>query len=374
MYPALWHVTSRQWKSHRLRVALTTLGIALGVAVFFAVRTANASLLDSLTLTVERLAGKSTLEVTAGESGFSEKVLETVRSTPGVQVAEPVIEVMAHTGFEDEGNLLIMGVDATGDQSLREYQFARSQSEISDPLVYIAQPNSILVSRAFADRHGLRIGDPLPLFTSHGRKDFTVQGFFKPVGIGEIFGGNIAVMDVYSAQVEFDRGRNFDRIDLLNSPGTPVASLQAELRKRLPAGLDVVRPEVRGQALENAVTAMRLAMLIASFIALLVGVFIIFNSFTIAVNQRWKEIGILRAIGVERKYIAGMFLGEALVMAAIGSIIGIWAGYYLAAIANKVMGSIAASIYGVVSTSEPSKFYLNLAVVSFLLGIASSLG
>ena len=53
-----------------------------------------------------------------------------------------------------------------------------------------------------------------------------MQGFFKPVGIGEIFGGNIAVMDVYSAQVEFDRGRNFDRIDLLNSPGTSVESVQ----------------------------------------------------------------------------------------------------------------------------------------------------
>ncbi len=373
MYSALWHVTSRQWKSHRLRIALTTLGIALGVAVFFAVRTANASLLDSLALTVERLAGKSTLEVTAGESGFSEQVLDTVRATPGVQIAEPVIEVMAHTGFEDEGNLLIMGVDATGDQSLREYQFDRSQTQISDPLVYVAQPNSILVSRAFADRHALRIGDALPLFTSHGRKDFTVQGFFKPVGIGEIFGGNIAVMDVYSAQVVFDRGRNFDRIDLVNAPDVPVASLQQELRQRLPSGLDVVRPEVRGQALENTVTAMRLGMLIASFIALLVGVFIIFNSFTIAVNQRWKEIGILRAVGVERKYIAGMFLGEAFVMGVIGSVIGIWAGYYLAVFANKVMGSIAASIYGVVSTPEPSKLYWNLALISFLLGIASSM-
>src|ERR1700730_1253404 len=117
MVAALWQISSRQWRTHRLRVTLTTLGIALGVSVFFAVRTANASLLDSLTLTVERLAGKSTLEVAAGESGFPARVLETVRSTPGVQVAEPVIEVMAHTGFEDEGNLLIMGVDATGDQS-----------------------------------------------------------------------------------------------------------------------------------------------------------------------------------------------------------------------------------------------------------------
>ena len=59
MYPALWHVSARQWRSHRLRVALTTLGIALGVAVFFAIRTANATLLDSLNLTVERLDRKS---------------------------------------------------------------------------------------------------------------------------------------------------------------------------------------------------------------------------------------------------------------------------------------------------------------------------
>ena len=91
MILALWQVASRQWRIHRLRVAMTTLGIALGVAVFFAVRTANSALLDSLTLTVQRLAGKSTLEVTAGETGFPEEVLDTVRATPGVQLAEPVI-------------------------------------------------------------------------------------------------------------------------------------------------------------------------------------------------------------------------------------------------------------------------------------------
>ena len=114
MISALWQVASRQWRTHRLRVAMTTLGIALGVAVFFAVRTANAALLESLTLTVERLAGKSTLEVTAGEAGFPEETLDTVRATPGVQLAEPVIEVIVHTAFQDEGNLMILGVDTTG--------------------------------------------------------------------------------------------------------------------------------------------------------------------------------------------------------------------------------------------------------------------
>ncbi|MGD0908613.1 MAG: FtsX-like permease family protein [Candidatus Acidiferrales bacterium] len=374
MYTALWHVTSRQWKGHRLRVVLTTLGIALGVAVFFAVRTANATLLDSLKVTVERLAGKSTLEITAGETGFPEAILDAVRSTPGVQIAEPVIEVIANTAFKDEGNLLIMGVDTTGDQQLREYQFDRSQTQISDPLVYLAQPNSILLSRSFADRHGLRIGDTLPLFTSHGRKDFTVQGLFKPVGMGEVFGGNIAVMDVYSAQVVFGRGRNFDRIDLMNSPDTAVETVQQRLRERIPDGLEVVRPEARGQSLENAVTAMRVGMLVTSFISLLVGIYIIFNSFTIAINQRWKEIGILRAVGVERRNICGMFLCEALVMGAIGSLVGIAGGYYLAALASKVMGSIAASIFGVVSTPQPSQLHLNLVLLSFALGVACSLG
>src|ERR1019366_4783179 len=94
MTSALWQIASRQWRTHRLRGAITTLGIALGVAVFFAVRTANAALLDSLTLTAELLAAKSSLKVSAGETGFPKKTIDTVRAPPGVQLAEPVIEVI----------------------------------------------------------------------------------------------------------------------------------------------------------------------------------------------------------------------------------------------------------------------------------------
>ena len=373
MISALCGISLRQWRTHRIRVALTTLSIALGVAVFFAVGTANRALLDSLALTVERLAGKSTLQVTAGETGFPEEVLDTVRSTPGVQLAEPVIEVIVHTGFTDEGNLLILGIDTTGDQQLRQYEFDRSQSEIDDPLVYLAQPKSILISRSFADRHRLHVGDSLPLFTSRGKTDFTVHGIFEPTGVGEVFGGNIAVMDIYSAQVVFDRGRNFDRIDLMNSTAIPVSDLQSSLHARLRAGLEVVRPQVRGKELENAVTAMRLGMLITSFIALLVGGYIIVNSFTIAVNQRWKEIGILRAVGVERRNIKAMFLAEALLMGVIGSVLGLALGYALASVTNHVMGSIAASVYGVISTAVPPRLHLNLLLTSFALGIATSM-
>src|SRR5579871_3431310 len=183
MLGVMWLITFKQWRAHKLRVALTTLGIALGVAVFFAIRTGNATLLESLRSTVEKLAGKATLQISAGEAGFSEKVLDTVRATPGVQLAEPVIETLVQTTFADEGALLIMGVDTAGDQQLRDYQFDRSQTQISDPLVFLAQPNSILLSRSFADRHGLKVGDKFSIFASDGKKDFTVEETFKPVGV-----------------------------------------------------------------------------------------------------------------------------------------------------------------------------------------------
>jgi putative ABC transport system permease protein len=373
MLLALWLITRRQWRGHRIRVVLTTLGIALGVAVFFAIRTANGALLDSLKLTVEKMAGKATLQVTAGEAGFSEQVLDTVRATPGVQIAEPVIEVDAHTAFAGEGNLLVMGVDTTGDQELRDYEFDRSQTQIVDPLTYLAQPASILLSRTFAERHGLKIGDTLPLFTSIGRKDFTVEGIFKPVGIGEIFGGNIAVMDVYSAQVVFGRGRKFDRIDVMNSPDVPIDTLQQRLQEQFPAGIQVERPEARGQDLDNAVGAVRVGMQIASFIALLVGVYIIFNSFTIAVNQRWKEIGVLRAIGVESRNVNRMFLFEALVMGVLGALGGVAGGFAIAAAAAKMMGSVAGAIYGVVSAPAHVHWDTQGALAAVALGFVASL-
>lgn len=366
-------ISVRQCRTHRLRVAMTALGIALGVAAYFAVSTANRALLDSLALTIQRLAGRSTLQVTAGETGMPEGLLDIVRSTPGVQLAEPVIEVIVHTGFANEGGLLILGVDETGDRQLRQYEFDSSKTVIDDPLMYLAQPNSILLSHVFADRHGLRIGDELPLFTAKGKKNFVVQGFFQPVGMGSVFGGNIAIMDVYSAQAVFGRGRNFDRIDLMNSSPIGVAELQKRLRARLPAGIEVNRPETRGEALENAVTAMRLGMLITSFIALLVGVYIILNSFTIAVDQRWKEIGILRSLGVGRGGIQLMFLGEALAIGLVGSSIGVGVGYAMAAGASRVMAGIAASVYGTISTSVEPHFDLRLALMALGLGVAASL-
>ncbi len=373
MLSVLAQITWKQWRQHRLRTALTLLGIALGVAVFFGVRTANLTLLSSLTTTIEKLAGKATLQITGGESGFPEAVWETVKDTPGVRVAQPVIEVIGNTAFADQSSLMIVGVDMLGDRELREYEFDETTTEIADPLVALAQPDSILISRTFADKHNLKDGDKLPLFTSQGRKEFTVRGIFKPQGMGEVFDGQIAVMDVFNAQFVFGRGKNIDRIDLMNEPEVDVLALRQKLRERLPAGVEIDRPASRGTGIEKAISAMSIGATIASFIALLVGVFIIFNTFSISVNQRWKEIGVLRALGVERGNVQRMFLGEAVLMGVIGSALGIFLGYFLAIGAERMLSQIATQLFSQVSTQQPPVFRWDFAVTAFVIGVLSSL-
>src|SRR5688572_17916703 len=108
-------------KRHVLRWALTIMGIVLGVAVFVAMHAANSSVHSAFDKTVERIAGSTQLQVWAGEFGFDETVLEQVQGIPEVSVAVPVIEATVETSIPGEGNLLILGIDMTGDRSLRDY-------------------------------------------------------------------------------------------------------------------------------------------------------------------------------------------------------------------------------------------------------------
>src|SRR5437667_7177746 len=105
-------------RKHLLRCLLTTAGIVLGVAVCVAMHTANQSVLAAFHETIDRIAGSTQLQVTAGDPGFEEEVLDKIRETPGVAAAAPVIEASVST---EHGNLLILAVDMLGDRSLRNY-------------------------------------------------------------------------------------------------------------------------------------------------------------------------------------------------------------------------------------------------------------
>src|SRR5262245_27393536 len=215
-------------KRHMLRWTLTLAGIVLGVAVFVAMHTANRSIFGAFNKTVDQIAGATQLQVSSGGFGFDESVLERVQSVPEVGIAVPVIETTVETNIPGQGAMLVLGIDMTGDRSLRDYELKDAdESIIDDPLVFLAQPDSLLVTKEFAARNKLEVNSRIPLFTIEGEKSFTVRGIMSSAGMTQAYGGNLVVMDIYAAQQVLGRGRRFDRIDLKAKDGVTVIQCQA---------------------------------------------------------------------------------------------------------------------------------------------------
>lgn len=361
-------------RKHVLRTCLTVAGIALGVAVFVAMHSANRAVLGAFERTVNQIAGAAQLQITAGGFGFPEEILERVQAVPEVRVAVPVLEAVVDTGLPGQGSLLVLGVDMTGDRSLREYDLESGEEAIvDDPLVFLAQPDSLIVTREFAERNGLKTGSRIPLMTMEGPKQFVVRGIMRPGGFGKAFGGNLAVMDIYAAQKMLGRGRRFDRIDVAVGEGVTVEQCRAALRAALGPGFEIEPPEARGQHFESMLRGYTVTINISSLFALFIGMFIIYNSFQIAVTERRTEIGILRALGATRAQVRGLFLIESTLLGAAGAALGILLGAAMARFSASYIGGLLQDVYGVAQHVERAELGAPLVAAGAALGVFASL-
>lgn len=364
-------------RKHLARWLLTLAGIMLGVAVFVGIHTANQSVVYAFHQTVDRIAGATQLQISAGETGFDENVLDHVQAVPEVRVAVPVIEAVVGTGVEGQGNLLILGVDMTGDRSLRDYSMESGDSgsvdeDIDDPLVFLAQPDSLMVTDTYARENHLATGARVPMNTMDSRKLFTVRGIMKSSGLSSAFGGNLAVMDVYAAQKVFGRGRKFDRIDLAVQDGASVAAVKVKLEKLLGPGFQVEEPSARAQQFDSISRVYTTTANVSSVFALFIGMFIIYNTFQIAVTQRRAEIGILRALGATRRQIRTLFLGESVVAGLFGSVLGLGAGIVIARGMTGYIGSLLGELYGVAEKADEVSTNPVLMTLAIVLGVVAS--
>jgi putative ABC transport system permease protein len=361
-------------RKHALRSVLTLAGIGIGVAVFVAMRAANQAVFQAFQQTVQRVAGRTELQVTAGGPGFDEEILERVQSMTEVAVAAPVIEAVAATGLPGQGNLLILGVDMTGDRSLREYALERGEDAVvDDPLVFLAQPDSLIVTSDFAARNHLNVNSRVPLETADGPRNFVVRGVLGGGGLTSAFGGNLAIMDIYAAQHVFGRGRTFDRIDLALTPGVALADGQQAVSALLGPGFQVQTPASRGQGFQSLLRIYDLMLNFSSAFALVIGMFIIYNSFSIAVTQRRAEIGILRALGASRRQIAQLFVGESAVGGLVGSTLGVLAGYVSAGATARVLDRVLEGVWGVSQGAPAITPSLPLALAAIAVGTGTSI-
>jgi putative ABC transport system permease protein len=360
-------------RKHLLRWLLTVAGIVLGVAVFMGMHTANQSVLYAFRQTVDRIAGTTQLQISAGETGFDEAVLDRVQSVSEVRVAVPVIEAVVNTALKGQGSMLILGVDMTGDRSLRDYDLeSGDQAVVDDPLVFLAQPDSLIVTDSFARENELGIGSKVPMSTMEGEKRFTVRGIMKSGGLASAFGGNLAVMDVYAAQKVFGRGRHFDRIDMAVKDGAGVDDVRRKLAALLGPGFQVEAPSARAQQFDAISRIYSLTADITSAFALFIGMFIIYNTFQIAVTQRRAEIGILRALGATRRQIQTIFLGESVVAGLIGSLLGLGLGMAIARAMTGYIGSLLGEVYGIAERASEISTNPKLMLFAMALGVITS--
>jgi putative ABC transport system permease protein len=360
-------------RKHLLRWMLTIAGIVLGVAVFVGMHTANQSVLFAFRHTVDQIAGATQLQISAGETGFDEEVLERVQTQPDVRVAVPVIEAVVSTGLKGQGSVLILGVDMTGDRSLRDYDLKGDEgATLDDPLIFLAQADSLIIADTFARENNVGIGSRVPMSTMEGEKQFTVRGIMKSGGLTSAFGGNLAVMDVYAAQKVLGRGRKFDRIDVAVKEGAKVGEVQAKIQTMLGSGFQVEPPSARGQQFESISRIYALTANITSAFALFIGMFIIYNTFQIAVTQRRSEIGILRALGATRRQIRTLFLGESAIAGLFGSIAGLLMGILIARAMTGYIGALLGEVFGIAQKADEISTDPTLMTLAVVLGVITS--
>jgi len=359
-------------RRHRAKTLLTLLGVVVGVATYVAVAGARDSLLGGIRDTVDRMAGKAQLQLTQ-EGGVPEELQEAIRERPGVRALSPVIEQVVVPERGELGSLLVLGVDLLGDREMRDYGFEGEDADLDDPLLFLAQPDSVAVAKPLAERAGLAAGDTLVLNLPSGPRSVTVRGLLMPRGFAESFGGNLVVMDVYAAQELFGRGRRFDRIEVRLEEGATLEAGTAALRAAVPPNVKVETPERRSAQMERVVANFAAGFDVTSGFALGIGAFLIYNAFNVAVNRRRRDVGTLRALGATPRQVQALFLLEALALGLAGSVLGVLAGVSLTRAALDVMRQGAEQVYGVATASE-ARLDLPLVLRGLALGLLASLG
>ncbi|MBV9081039.1 MAG: ABC transporter permease [Acidobacteriaceae bacterium] len=344
-----------------VRTALTTFAVALGVAVVIAIDLAGQSAAGSFHSSVELLAGKADFEITA-PGGVDERLLGTLVALPYAFNFAPRVEDFCFVDAKGEA-LPFIGIDLIGHADRERFEEGLS----GDRGTQFDTPNPIWVGQ----RVGLRRGDHIRLLINDAVHEFTVKGVLKSKP-GEVGEQNVIVTDIGIAQNLTRKASRLDSIEVTVPRGHSAEYWRELLIRQLPASVTVEPQGARTDENRKMLAAFRSNLQVLSYIALLVGAFLIYNTISISVVRRRADIGIVRALGATRGTVLTGFLLEALSFAVVGSAIGILAGRMMALGAVTLVGNTVQSLY-VTSESAPIHLSWGALLKGAGIGLAVSL-
>ena len=346
-----------------VRLGLMVLAVGLGVAVVLAIELAGNAAAGSFHSSIESLAGDNDLEVVAS-GGVPEAVLAILATLPYPLRLSPRMEDSAVDTHTRE-TLPLVGLDliAEGGRYASQADASNANSinkeTMEEAVRDLENPDSVWVSAGL----GKKTGDHISLLINDRVLDCVVRGVFPEVSGNE----NAILMDIAGAQRALNRFGRVDRILIKLPAKSNLEEWQKRLSGVVPPGVEV-RPQGTGtEENRKMLAAFRWNLRLLSYIALVVGAFLIYNTISVSVVRRRSEIGIVRAIGADRRDVLAAFLGEAACLGLVGALVGLPLGRIMAGGAVKLMAATVESLY---VSSRPGA----IALTPYSLALAVLIG
>jgi putative ABC transport system permease protein len=366
--------------ARRLRLALTVLAVTLGVMLvagtYVYTDTINRSF-DRIFAAANRgtdaaVTPNDAVKLEQGQPpAMPASLLDRIRRVPGVAQAEGAIFDQGGTVLDKHGRRVnahggapnfIASLHSVARFEAHEFSAGRAP----------AGPDEVALDAATAQRKGYHVGDRIEIQGRTPKKAYTIVGLTKIAGVNSFGGATVALMTLAEAQRVTGKIGRFDEIAVAGKPGITPAQLKARLRRVLPPMVDVRtgREQAAKQSsdIRDRLKFLKTALLAFAGIALFVGSFIIFNTFSITVVQRIREFALLRTLGASRRQVVAAVLAEGLVLGVIGSAVGLAAGIALAYGLRAAFEALGADL-----PSSGAEVQTRTVVVSLALGTAVTL-
>ncbi|MBC8161254.1 MAG: ABC transporter permease [Roseiflexaceae bacterium] len=374
MLPTLFKTSYRFLLKQPWQLLLAVLGVALGVAVVVSIDLANDSARRAFALSTETLTGRATHQIVGGPSGVDEALYRRLRLDLGVRQAAPLVEGYAAAPDHPGLTLHILGVDAFAEAPFRPYLLPASEGDSTGALSDLfTVPGAALISADTARTYGIAAGQTVRARVGQDTREVRIIALIEPQDDASRRAlDGILVADIATAQEWLGMVGRLSQIDLILPEGAAGAAQVAQIEQALGPDTRLSQPSARTDAIQQMTAAFELNLTALSLLALIVGMFLIYNTMTFSVVQRRGQIGTLRCIGVSRGQVFGLVLGEALAVGLVGSLLGLVLGV---ALGRGLIGLVTQTIndlYFVVSVRSV-EVTAGPLLKGFLLGMLATL-
>lgn len=337
----LWRLAWRRIQRRPFQYVLFILGIAIGVAMMVSIDLANGSAQRAFSLSTDAIAGRTTHRIEAiSPVGIDESLYRKLRTDLGYSRSAPIVEGYVVAEDLDRQPMRLVGVDFFAEAPFRSYLGSNSDSGAGvDALTtFLTEPNTVILAKDTAAEYGIQVGNSLELTLAGQPIDAKVVGILQPANaLTRDALSNVLFTDIASAQEVLGMQGHLSHIDLIADNDADLAPIQ----EILPEGIKLETAQAQKNAVQQMTAAFELNLTALSLLALVVGMFLIYNTVTFSVIQRRKLFGTLRCLGVTQGQLFQLIMGESLVLSIVGSILGLGLGVVLG---RSIVGLITQSI------------------------------